>query len=201
MKICFATRNPNKIKEVRMQLGDQFTLLSLEDIGCHEEIPEEGNSLEQNSMMKALYIKDHYDVDCFAEDSGLEVDALDGEPGVFSARYAGTPKDDQANLELLLRNMKSHTHRKARFRAVVTLVINGKISQFAGNVEGEIGYEPRGTGGFGYDPVFIPEGYTQTFAELPMSLKQKMGHRGKAMRQLIAYLSEKDPTEASSVKN
>ncbi len=188
MKICFATNNLKKIEEVKTALGDTITLVSLKEIGCEEELPETGNTLEQNAFQKARYVYENYGVNCFADDTGLEVYALDGAPGVYSGRYAGEPRSDSRNLQLLLKNLKNVTNRKARFRTVIALIQGGVENSFEGEAAGEILETPSGTGGFGYDPIFQPEGYTHTFAELSLEEKNLISHRGKAVAALAEFL-------------
>jgi len=188
IRLCFATNNENKILEIRQILGDEFRILSLNDINCHEEIPENQPDLAGNSLQKARFIFDHYLTDCFADDTGLEVKALNGDPGILSARYAGEQKDNKKNIKLLLKNLSNKTDRKARFRTVITLIQEGEVHQFDGIIDGKISNELRGQQGFGYDPVFIPDGYSQTFAELGLAEKNKISHRGIAIRKLVRYL-------------
>jgi XTP/dITP diphosphohydrolase len=189
MKICFATNNKKKLEEVRAALeGTSFSIVSLEEIGCKEEIPETGDTLAHNAFQKARFIKDKYGLDCFADDTGLEVDALEGEPGVYSGRYAGEPRSDDRNIDLLLKNMKGSSIRTARFKTVIALIMNGSEYKFEGVADGEILMERQGNGGFGYDPVFRPAGYNQSFAELRMGEKNEISHRGKAVRELIDHL-------------
>lgn len=189
MKICFATNNPKKIEEVKAALGDSFEIVSLKDIGCSDELPETGDTLEHNAFQKAKYVKEHFGVDCFADDTGLEVDALEGEPGVYSGRYAGEPRSDERNIDLLLKNLENSSIRTARFKTVVALLLGAEEYKFEGVAEGEIQKVRTGNGGFGYDPVFVPKGYTQSFAELTLSEKNAISHRGKAVSELIAFLS------------
>jgi non-canonical purine NTP pyrophosphatase (RdgB/HAM1 family) len=189
MKIVFATNNQNKLMEVRKILGNQFQVLSLEDIGCHEDIPEKGQTLEDNSLIKAQYVYNKYHVDCFADDTGLEVDALGGAPGVYSARYAGgAGHDSQANMTKLLHELENNNNRKARFRTIITLIQDGKVTKFEGIVNGEIIQQRRGGEGFGYDPIFQPEGYSQTFAEMSTGVKNQISHRARAVQKLTEYL-------------
>ncbi|MEN2281700.1 non-canonical purine NTP diphosphatase [Algoriphagus sp. SE2] len=190
MKICFATNNKNKIKEVKAALGNKMEILSLEEIGCKEELPETGDTLEHNAFQKAQYVKDHYGVDCFADDTGLEVDALEGEPGVYSGRYAGEPRSDDRNIDLLLKNLEHSSIRTARFKTVIALLIAEDKYKFEGIAEGEILRQRVGTGGFGYDPVFRPVGFSKSFAELSIEKKNEISHRGKAVRALIDFLNE-----------
>ena len=196
MKIVFATNNQHKLQEIREILGDQFEILSLADIGCHEDIPETGNTLEANAHQKAEYVFDHYHIDCFADDTGLEVDALGGAPGVHSARYAeGTDHDSEANMAKLLRELGDNDNRKARFRTVISLIqmeggnpVCSREYQFEGVVEGRIDREKHGSEGFGYDPVFIPEGYDKSFAELGEEIKNQISHRARAVKKLAEWL-------------
>ena len=187
-KLCFATNNAHKLEEIQAILGDSFELISLKDINCTEELPETGNTLEANSLEKARYLYDHYQVNCFADDSGLEVYVLGGEPGVDSAHYAGPQRSHADNVNLLLANLAGKTDRSARFRTVITLIQNGEMSQFEGSIKGQIISELRGTEGFGYDPIFVPEGYGTTFAEMSLAEKGKISHRAKAFEKLVAYL-------------
>jgi XTP/dITP diphosphohydrolase len=195
--IIFATNNAHKLKEISDLLGNNFHLNSLKDIGFSGDIPEEQPTLEGNALDKAKYIVERYNTSCFADDTGLEVEALKGEPGVFSARYAGTvsehgseEKRSQANIEKLLSNLKNNPNRKARFRTVIAYINNGKPYLFEGIVNGHIIEEKRGADGFGYDPVFVPEGFSQTFAEMPLSEKNKISHRARAFAKFIAFLKE-----------
>lgn len=187
MKLVFATHNLNKLKEVRALLPKHIEILSLDDIGCTEEIPEEAETIEENAMAKADYIRNHYGYNCFADDTGLEVAALNGAPGVYSARYAGAEKSDRLNMEKLLRELKGKEDRKARFKTVIALNLENEKILFQGIAEGTIVDTPRGDRGFGYDPVFMPLQYERTFAELPLSEKNRISHRAKAMQQLIDY--------------
>ena len=196
MKIVFATNNQHKLQEIREILGDQFEILSLADIGCHEDITETGNTLEANAHQKAEYVFDHYHIDCFADDTGLEVDALGGAPGVHSARYAeGTDHNSAANMAKLLRELGDNDNRKARFRTVISLIqmeggnpVCSREYQFEGVVEGRIDREKHGSEGFGYDPVFIPEGYDKSFAELGEEIKNQISHRARAVKKLAEWL-------------
>jgi len=189
MQLVFATNNPNKLKEVQSLIPDHIKLLSLKDIDCFEDIPETQPSIEGNAIQKAEYIKTNYGYDCFADDTGLEVDALNGEPGVFSARYAGKRRNANDNMDLLLRNLKDSDDRRAQFKTVVALHLNGKLETFTGICKGEITTKKHGEKGFGYDPIFKPNGYDDTFAEMDLALKNKIGHRGKAVMQLVAFLN------------
>ena len=186
--LCFATNNAHKLEEIQAILGDSFDLLSLKDINCNEELPETGDTLEANSLQKAQYLYDHYQVNCFADDSGLEVNALGGEPGVYSARYAGEQRSHPDNINLLLKNLLGKSDRSAQFRTVITLIQNGEISQFEGAIKGQIIEDLRGTDGFGYDPIFMPEGFERTFAEMSLEEKGKISHRAKAFEKLVDYL-------------
>ena len=189
MKIVFATNNQHKLSEVRNILGNKFEIVSLADIGCHEDIPEKGQTLQENAQMKAEYIYNKYHIDCFADDTGLEVDALGGAPGVYSARYAGgTGHDSQANMKKLLIELENNNNRKAQFRTVIALIINGKKIFFEGICPGEIIRNKRGGEGFGYDPIFQPDGYNKTFAELGLNIKNQISHRAKATEKLAEYL-------------
>ena len=188
MKLVFATNNQHKIKELQALLGDHFEILSLNEIGCNEDIPENQPTLEGNARQKAFYVYEKYGFTCFADDTGLEIEALNGKPGVFSARYAGKEKNSQANMDKVLDQMEKINNRKARFRTVISLVINGKEKQFEGTVSGIITREKHGDGGFGYDPVFLPDGYNKTFAEMKLSEKNKISHRARAVKKLVRYL-------------
>ena len=190
MKIVFATGNKNKVAEARQILGNQYELLSLVDIGCTEEVPETQATLEGNAIQKAQYVVDNYQLDCFSEDAGLEVFALDNAPGVYSARYAGPQRNHDDNMDLLLQNLEGKSNRAAQFRAVIALHQNGTIHTFEGIVKGKIISERRGTDGFGYDPIFVPDGYETTFAEMTKAEKAKISHRGQAVRKLMAFLKE-----------
>ena len=190
MKIVFATNNKHKLEEIKDILGKDFEIVSLDEIGCHEDIPETGLTLEENARQKSSYVVEHYGQNCFADDTGLEVDALNGEPGVHSARYAeGTDHDSEANMRKLLSKMSNVKKRTARFRTVISLIINGVEHQFEGRVEGRIATEKHGTEGFGYDPIFIPEGYDKSFAELGEEVKNQISHRARAVKKLAEYLS------------
>ena len=189
MKIVFATNNLNKLTEVRKILGNQFQVLSLDDIGCHDDIPEKGQTLEDNALLKAQYVYNKFHVNCFADDTGLEVDALGGAPGVYSARYAGgAGHDSEANMRKLLNELEKNNNRKARFRTIIALIVNGKVQTFEGIVQGEIIRQRRGGEGFGYDPIFQPDGYDKTFAELGTDIKNQISHRARATAKLAEYL-------------
>jgi XTP/dITP diphosphohydrolase len=191
MKLVFATNNKNKILEVQQLLPESIEILSLESIGCFEEIPETAYTIEENAIMKANYITQKYGYDCFADDTGLEVDALNGEPGVYSARYAGEQRSSEDNMTKLLNALSNKINRKAQFKTVIVLNSNGRQHLFTGIARGEITLEKIGNQGFGYDPIFKPEGYTATFAQLSLEEKGKISHRGKATEQLINFLKTK----------
>lgn len=188
--LVFATNNAHKLEEVRAILGNDFQIASLKEIGCHDDIPETADTLEGNAMQKAQYIKDKFGMDCFADDTGLEVEALNNAPGVFSARYAGPGHDSKANMKKLLHEMEGKENRKARFRTVIALLLDGKEYTFEGIVKGNIIEEKRGGSGFGYDPIFVPEGYDLTFAELGNDIKNKISHRAEAVKKLSAFLKK-----------
>lgn len=188
-EIVFATNNRHKLSELRAIVGDRLRILSLSDIGCHDDIPETADTLPGNALMKARYVKQHYGYDCFADDTGLMVDALDGAPGVYSARYAGPGHDSHANVELLLRNLQGVTDRRARFVTVIALLLNGEEHLFEGKVEGRILAEPHGDAGFGYDPIFQPDESDCSFACMSAEAKNAISHRGRATARLIEYLS------------
>lgn len=189
-KLVFATNNNHKLKELMQILPSEFELLSLNDIGCTDEIPETGPTLEVNAAQKSFYIWDKYGINCFADDTGLEIEALGNEPGVFSARYAGEEKSTVANKQKVLENMKNESNRKARFRCVISLIIDGKEKQFEGIVDGQILTENHGEAGFGYDPIFIPDGFSLSFAEMSADNKNKISHRGRAVMKLVEYLKD-----------
>ena len=189
-KFVFATNNAHKLEEVTAILGNKIELLSMKDINCHADIPETADTLEGNALLKARYIFENYQLDCFADDTGLEVEALNGAPGVYSARYAGDAHNSEDNMKKLLQDMEGIENRKAQFRTVFALIINGKEHLFEGIVKGEITKHRHGTSGFGYDPVFIPEGYTQTYAEMGNELKNKISHRALATNKLCNFLSK-----------
>lgn len=187
-QLVFATNNRHKLEEVSAKIGDSIQLLTLNDIGCTDDIEETGITFRQNASIKSHYIFNKYQLDCFGDDSGLEIDALNGEPGVYSARYAGEHGNHAANMAKVLSAMRDHADRRARFRTVISLIWQGKEHFFEGTVEGTIRQEAAGTGGFGYDPIFQPDGYKVTFAEMSMEEKNRISHRAKAMEQLIAFL-------------
>jgi XTP/dITP diphosphohydrolase len=189
MKLVFATHNSNKAKEIQSLLPSDFQILTLTAINCHEEIPETAESLEGNSLLKAQFVNDHFNLNCFADDTGLEIQALNGRPGVFSARYAGEEKSTEKNIDLVLFELKNEENRKAQFRTVITLILNDKTILFEGVVKGTISKEKKGSDGFGYDPIFTPEGQTRTFAEMTMEEKNIQSHRARAFEKMISFLS------------
>ncbi len=189
-KIVFATNNEHKLHEIKQMLGDHFDLVCLKDIGCNEDIPENCDTLEGNASQKSHYVFQKYDLNCFADDTGLEVEALNNAPGVYSARYAGPQRDSSDNVKKLLSELDKIKNRKARFRTVISLLINGQEILFEGIVNGLILTKARGEKGFGYDPVFQPDGYTVSFAEMDLGEKNKISHRGQAFRKLIDYLNK-----------
>ena len=187
-KLCFATANTNKLKEVKAALDQTFELISLADLNHFEEIPETSGTIEGNSLQKAQFIWDQYQIDCFADDSGLEVEALNGAPGVDSAFYSGS-RDFDANIQLLLKNLQGNPNRKAQFKSVFTLILQGEVRQFTGIIQGQIIQQKQGEKGFGYDPVFMPDGYEVTFAEMTLAEKNQISHRAKALKQLLTFLN------------
>jgi XTP/dITP diphosphohydrolase len=189
MKIIFATHNQNKVKELNQLVPEPYKILSLNDINCLQEIEESGKALEDNAKIKADYVRYKYGLDCFSDDSGLEVDALNGAPGVYSARYAGEEKNNDANIQKIWNSLKEVTNTAACFRSVFYVHLRGKTYSFEGRVAGNLIFEKRGLGGFGYDPIFIPSGYKQTFAELGDETKNKISHRANATKQLIKLLN------------
>ena len=189
MELVFATNNPNKTKEIQELLPATIKILSLEKFNIKEDIPENQNTLEGNAHEKASYIYNKLGKNCFADDTGLEIDSLDGEPGVYSARYAGSSKDPRANMEKVLKKLENVANRQARFRCVIALIIDGQEKLFEGAINGTIIHEQRGSEGFGYDPVFLPNGYGQTFAEMPLELKNQISHRSQAINKLADYLT------------
>lgn len=188
MELVFATNNKHKLEELQAILGDKIKLLSLKDIKCFEDIPEEQPTLEGNAKQKSTYVFEKYGYNCFADDTGLEIETLNGEPGVYSARYAGEEKSAEANMEKVLNKLAKINNRKARFRTVISLIINGEEKQFEGIVDGEIIKVKRGGSGFGYDPIFQPNGFKETFAEMNLADKNKISHRGRAVQKLVQYL-------------
>ena len=190
MKLVFATNNKHKLQEVRDILGNRVEVLSLADINCNDDIPETADTLQGNALIKARHIYEKYGLDCFADDTGLEVEALGGAPGVYSARYAGEECDSEANMQKLLQNLTEKDNRSAQFRTVIALIINGEEMLFNGIVKGEIATEKRGDSGFGYDPIFIPEGHSESFAQMSGEMKNSISHRFRATQQLSDYLKE-----------
>jgi XTP/dITP diphosphohydrolase len=190
MELVFATNNKHKLEELQAIFGKQYKLLSLKDINCIDEIPEDQATLEGNASQKAFYIFNKYGYNCFADDTGLEIEALNNEPGVYSARYAGEERSAEANIKKVLENLAKINNRKARFRTVISLLIDGTEKQFEGIVNGEILTEKKGASGFGYDPIFQPEGFTTSFAEMGLSEKNKISHRGRAVQKLVQYFKE-----------
>jgi XTP/dITP diphosphohydrolase len=190
MQLCFATNNKHKIEEVAFAINNKITILSLSDIGCFEELPETRDTLEGNSLQKAEYVFDHFSIPCFADDTGLEVDALQNAPGVYSARYAGSQRNSNDNIELLLKNLTGLSNRNAQFRTIITLIGLSKIHTFEGIVKGTISTEKKGAGGFGYDPIFIPNGYDRSFGEMSLDDKNQISHRAIAIGKLINFLAQ-----------
>ncbi len=188
MNIIFATHNKNKIKEISELIPLSYNLKSLSDIGCLNEIAETGQTMNENAGIKAQFVYDNYKMNCFSDDSGLEVEALNGAPGVFSARYAGEPKNDDNNIKKVLEELKNSTNRKAQFKTVIALILKGEKYFFEGIITGKISNDILGTNGFGYDPVFIPEGYNQTFAQMNFETKNKISHRAIAVKKLVNFL-------------
>ncbi len=191
LQLVFASNNNNKIKEIQQLVPTDIQILSLKDIGCEADIPETADTIEGNAILKANYVTEHYGYPCFADDSGLEIDALNGAPGVYSARYAGSQRNDDDNMNKVLEKLQNETNRKANFKTVIALNMNGEQHLFTGIINGEIIHEKRGTNGFGYDPVFVADGYQKTFAELTMEEKSTISHRGKAVKQLVSFLQNK----------
>ena len=191
MKLVFATNNPNKLAEIRMLLPSSIELLCLKDINCNEELPETSDTLEDNAAQKAYYVYDNYGYDCFSDDTGLEIEALDGRPGVYSARYAGEDCVAEDNMQKVLAEMQGEDNRDACFRTIISLVIDGKEFQFEGQVDGQIIPEKWGNKGFGYDPIFLPDGYQESFAQMPMSQKSVISHRGLAVKALVDFLKKR----------
>lgn len=192
MKLVFATHNSHKLSEVQHMLPPGLTLLTLDEIGCHEEIPETADTIEGNAIQKARYVKERYGYDSFADDTGLEVRALDNAPGVYSARYAGEAKDNEANINLLLENLQQQSDRVAQFKTIFALCLGTELYTFEGIVRGEITHERHGAGGFGYDAVFLPEGYQDTFAQMTQEQKNRISHRGRALQKLRAFLEQRN---------
>lgn len=187
--LVFASANPNKVKEVSAKMGG-LPLRGLTEINCTEELPETGTTLEQNALQKAKFVYDNYHCDCFADDTGLEIEVLDNAPGVDTAFYAGPERSAEANMKKVLAELNGKSNRNARFKTVISLIMGGEIFNFEGVAEGTIATEPRGNEGFGYDPIFIPAGYTHTFAELSLDIKNKISHRGKALQKLAVFLEQ-----------
>lgn len=190
-KLVFATNNRHKLDEVSAILGDKIEILSLKEIGCEVDIPETSDTLEGNALLKTQYIHRHYALDAFSDDTGLEIEALNNEPGVYSARYAGTGKDSLANMRKVLEKLQGVENRKAQFRTAISLIWEGKTYLFEGIIKGEIIEEKRGDSGFGYDPIFVPDGYTETFAELGNDVKNEISHRALAVKKLSDFLNGK----------
>jgi len=189
MKIVFATNNPNKLKEIQSLIPKEIEIISLKEIGCNEDIPETGDTLEANAFQKAHYIKDNFNYDCFADDTGLEIDELNGDPGVYSARYAGPERNANANMNKVLNELKGKKNRKAQFRTAIALILKGEEHLFEGKVEGYISKDKQGNEGFGYDPIFIPENNIRSFAQMSMQEKGAISHRGRAVKKLVTYLN------------
>jgi XTP/dITP diphosphohydrolase len=190
MKLVFASNNKNKIQEIQQLVPNSIQILSLEEIGCTEDIPETADTIEGNAILKANYVTEKYGYNCFADDTGLEVETLNGAPGVYSARYAGEQKDANDNMDKLLLELKDKTNRKANFKTVIALNLNGKQNLFTGIINGKIIEEKIGTNGFGYDPIFVADGFNKTFAELTMEEKSTISHRGIAVKQLLTFLQK-----------
>ena len=190
MKLVFASNNKNKIQEIQQLVPNSIQILSLEEIGCAEDIPETADTIERNAILKANYVTEKYGYNCFADDTGLEVEILNGAPGVYSARYAGEQKDANDNMDKLLLELKNKTNRKANFKTVIALNLNGEQNLFTGIINGKIIEEKIGTNGFGYDPIFVADGFEKTFAELTMKEKSTISHRGIAVKQLLTFLQK-----------
>ena len=189
MELVFATNNAHKLEEVQQMVGNKFTLKSLADIGCADDIPETGVTFQENAQQKTDYLFNKYHINCFADDSGLEIDALNGEPGVYSARYSGS-RDMEKNIDLVLEKLKNETNRNARFKTVISLYLNNQQYFFEGTVEGRIIDGRTGTEGFGYDPIFVPDGFDETFAEMSLEQKNKISHRAKAVEKFVKFLND-----------
>ena len=187
-KLIFATNNAHKLEEVRAMLQPQYSIISLDEIGCHDDIPETAETLEGNALIKAQFVFDKYGLNCFADDTGLEIDALNGEPGVYSARYAGEACIPEDNIKKVLQLLEDNADRNARFRISIALILEGKIHYFEGKVEGNIEFSPKGEQGFGYDPIFTPQGYDKSFAQLSAGEKNEISHRGLAIKKLVEFL-------------
>lgn len=188
MTICFATNNLHKLEEARQVIPGEFKIRSLSEIGCTEDLPETQKTIEGNAIQKALFVKEKFGVDCFSDDTGLEVEALNGAPGVDTAHYAGPERSSEKNMALLLKNLEGQANRRASFKTIIACVWQGELYQFEGRVAGKIAMQPAGNEGFGYDPIFIPEGYDQTFAQLGAEVKNRLSHRAVALRQLVDFL-------------
>lgn len=188
MRIVFATNNEHKLDEIKKISKGQLDILSLSDINCHDEIPETGNTLKENALIKAQFVKDKYGIDCFADDTGLEVEALGNAPGIYSSRYAGPNCGSEDNMQKLLQDLQDKGNRSAQFRTVIALLLNGEEHYFEGIISGEIIHQKEGTNGFGYDPIFRPVGYDKTFGELPEKVKNSLSHRAIATQKLVAFL-------------
>ncbi|WP_314033640.1 non-canonical purine NTP diphosphatase [Xanthocytophaga flava] len=188
IQLCFATNNRHKIEEISRLVGNNFHIVSLQEIGCYEELPETHDTIEENAFEKAEYVWEHFGVSCFADDSGIEVEALNGEPGVNTAFYAGPQRNANDNMDLLLKKLQGKANRNAHFRTCIALIINGEKYLFEGRIEGLILERQQGTGGFGYDPIFMPNGYQKSFAEMTLDEKGSISHRGKAVQKLIEFL-------------
>ncbi|MBO6516007.1 MAG: RdgB/HAM1 family non-canonical purine NTP pyrophosphatase [Bacteroidia bacterium] len=189
-ELVFATHNPNKAAEIQEILGDSFLIKTLDDLGVHDDIPETATTLEGNALLKSQYVIDRFNCNVFSDDTGLEIAALNGEPGVYSARYAGDDKNNQNNIDLVLKKLENKSDRSARFRTAISLFWDGKPFLFEGIVTGTILTERRGTGGFGYDPVFLPDGFDQSFAEMSSQQKNKISHRGRAIDKMVSFLKQ-----------
>lgn len=189
MDLVFATNNLNKLTEIQNLVGNQFKILSLSDIDCYDDIPETGDTLSANALQKARYVFERYQINCFADDTGLEVESLDGAPGVYSARYAGPERSAENNMKKVLDELKGSPHRDACFKTVIALIIGGQETLFEGRVDGQLLEQTRGHEGFGYDPIFQPKGYDKTFAEMPLQEKNKISHRSRAVKKLITFLN------------
>ena len=198
MELVFASNNPNKVKEIQLLLPSTIKLLSLSDIGCLEDIPETADTIEGNAIQKAQYVTEKFGLACFADDTGLEVESLSDEPGVYSARYAGPQRNAEDNMQKLLQNLENKSNRNAQFKTVICLHKNGEQFLFEGVVKGTIITEKRGHEGFGYDPIFQPFGYEETFAQMPLALKAKMSHRGIAVAKLIEFLTKSEGFETQN---
>ncbi|MAZ30550.1 MAG: non-canonical purine NTP pyrophosphatase [Flavobacteriales bacterium] len=189
MKIVFATNNLNKLKEIKAFMPQGIDIISLEEVGCFEDIPETGDKLKDNALEKARYLKNYYGFDCFADDSGLEIETLNGAPGVYSARYAGPERNSQANMDKVLKELEGHFNRKAKFRTSIALILNGKEYLFEGIVDGNISLEKNGNEGFGYDPIFFPENSDRSFGQMHIEEKGRISHRGRAVKKLVDFIT------------